>query len=225
MTAKKEGIVDIKGKQYETVAHRVHRFREEHPDWALLTEIVERTTDFVIVRAAISNDTRVIATGHAEEYRSASQINKTSALENAETSAIGRALAALGMGGTEFASANEVQNAVHQQGQPPRGGSALKATPPKGETLVLEPSEDVATVTGTIERVSVKTGETAKGKKWTRYGIQIDGEWIGTFSATIGEEAEAMTGQEVEIDWKQDGEHRTAVALREAGGLVLAADG
>jgi hypothetical protein len=58
---------------------------------------------------------KCITTGHAEEFRAASQINSTSALENAETSAIGRALAAAGWGGTEFASANEVQNAIHQQ--------------------------------------------------------------------------------------------------------------
>jgi hypothetical protein len=68
------------------------------------------------MQARIYNtECRCIATGHAEEFRAASQINSTSALENAETSAIGRALAAAGWGGTEFASANEVQNAIHQQ--------------------------------------------------------------------------------------------------------------
>jgi hypothetical protein len=60
----------------------------------------------------------VIATGLAEEKRTSSQINRTSALENCETSAIGRALAAFGLGGSEYASANEVQNAIHQQSRP-----------------------------------------------------------------------------------------------------------
>lgn len=122
---KETGIVDIRGKQYQTVAYRVGKFRETHPDWSLLTEVVERDVDCVVVRATIANeDGRVLATGHAEEYRKASQINRTSALENAETSAVGRALAALGFGGTEFATANEVVNAIHQQNNPPDASDA-----------------------------------------------------------------------------------------------------
>jgi hypothetical protein len=113
------GIVKIHGKEYQTVALRVQKFREAHPDWELSTEIIEANEKFVIMQARIYNtDGKCIATGHAEEFRSASQINSTSALENAETSAIGRALAAAGWGGTEFASANEVQNAIHQQSNP-----------------------------------------------------------------------------------------------------------
>lgn len=111
------GIIDIRGKQYQTVAYRVHQFRQDHPDWSLTSDMIERAEDCVVMRAMIANDQgRVLATGFAEEYRKSSQINRTSALENAETSAIGRALAALGYGGTEYATANEVQNAIHQQG-------------------------------------------------------------------------------------------------------------
>lgn len=110
------GIVDIRGKQYHTVAKRVDDFRAKYPDYSLTTDVLVRDDDCVVMRAAISDlDGRVIATGHSEEYRKSSQINRTSALENAETSAIGRALAAFGIGGTEFASANEVENAIHQQ--------------------------------------------------------------------------------------------------------------
>ena len=60
---------------------------------------------------------RVRGTGYAEEYRSSSKINRTSAMENAETSAIGRALAACGLAGTEYASADEVANAISQQNE------------------------------------------------------------------------------------------------------------
>src|SRR5688572_31386677 len=68
------------------------------------------------MKATITDESgRVLATGHSEEYRHTSKINETSALENAETSAIGRALAAFGLGGTEFASADEVANAIQQQ--------------------------------------------------------------------------------------------------------------
>lgn len=113
------GIVNIKGKEYQTVALRVQKFREQHPDWSIITTLISRDAETVVMLASVINEQNIIiATGHAEEFRNASQINSTSALENCETSAIGRALAAAGFGGTEFASANEVQNAIHQQSNP-----------------------------------------------------------------------------------------------------------
>lgn len=110
------GVVNIRGKEYQTVALRVQKFREAHPNWSLTSEVLFRDADCVVMKSIIADETgRVLATGHAEEFRKASQINGTSALENAETSAHGRSMAALGLGGTEFASANEVQNAIQQQ--------------------------------------------------------------------------------------------------------------
>lgn len=108
------GKVNIHGKEYETVALRVQRFREVHGmEYSLITEVLHRSEQCVVMIARIlDSNGRIIATGHAEEYRTSSSINKTSALENCETSAIGRALAAFGMGGTEFASADEVANAI-----------------------------------------------------------------------------------------------------------------
>jgi hypothetical protein len=111
-----EGIVPIHGKQYKTVAYRVNEFRQLHPDYTVSTELVEANDTLVVMKASISNEQgRLLATGFAEEVRAASKINRTSALENAETSAIGRALAALGLAGTEYASADEVANAISQQ--------------------------------------------------------------------------------------------------------------
>lgn len=108
-----EGIINIHGKEYQTVAYRIHTFWKESPDWSIITEIVHRDLECVVMKATIKDPQgRVWATGHAEEYRADGKINKTSALENAETSAIGRALACLGIGGTEFASADEVSRAV-----------------------------------------------------------------------------------------------------------------
>ncbi len=121
MTKLEDGQVLIHGKVYDTVALRVSKFRksDDTANFAIETELIDRTESDVVIKAIIKNDEgRVIATGHAEENRTASTINKTSALEVAETSAIGRALAAFGLAGTEFASADEVAQAIHQQSAP-----------------------------------------------------------------------------------------------------------
>lgn len=109
--------VNIHGKEYETVASRVVRFREaDKGTRTIKTRIIKVTKNRVIMKASIlDQEGKLLATGHAEEVRAASTLNKTSALENCETSAIGRALACLGYIGTEFASADEVANAITQQ--------------------------------------------------------------------------------------------------------------
>ncbi len=110
-----DGVVNIHGKRYKTVALRIQEFRENYPDYGLETALISQA-ELVTVKATISNeDGRILSTGFAEENRSMGSINKTSAVENAETSAVGRALAFLGLGGTEIASADEVANAISQQ--------------------------------------------------------------------------------------------------------------
>ena len=113
--------VNIHGKEYFTVAERVSAFRVKHPDLSIETEIVRWEGDDVVVRASISNDGKIIATGLAHEVRGSTNINRTSHVENCETSAIGRCLAAFGMGGTEYASADEVANAITQQNEAKAG--------------------------------------------------------------------------------------------------------
>ncbi len=113
------GTVKIHGKEYKTVALRIQEFREKYPGHTILTELVEANDTLVIVKATISWEGVVIATGYAEEVRTASKINRTSALENAETSAVGRALAFFGLGGSEIASADEVASAINQQNAQP----------------------------------------------------------------------------------------------------------
>lgn len=117
---KDSGKVNIHGKEYKTVALRVQEFREKYDqEYGIQTELVSADEQIVIMKAYISDKSGfVLGSGYAEEDRSRSQINRTSALENCETSAIGRALAACGFAGTEYASANEVQNAIHQQETP-----------------------------------------------------------------------------------------------------------
>lgn len=116
---KDTGVVNIHGKDYKTVAKRVDEFREEHKsDMSIVTSIISIDEKCVVMRADIlDKDGRTIATGHAEENRTTTGINQTSALENCETSAIGRALSCFGLAGGEFASADEVANAIRQQEQ------------------------------------------------------------------------------------------------------------
>ena len=111
------GKVKIHGKEYKTVALRVAEFRAKHPDFTIATEIVEANDVLVVMKATISMGDMVIATGHAEEVRAASKINSQAAMEVAESSAVGRALAFFGMAGEELqiASADEVVNAIQQQ--------------------------------------------------------------------------------------------------------------
>lgn len=109
------GIVKIHGKEYKTVALRVKEWREDVAlDWGVTTEVIHHDDDSVIVRAQITHLGQVMSSGLGEERRSEGNINRTSALENAETSAVGRALAFLGYGGSEIASADEVAGAIKQ---------------------------------------------------------------------------------------------------------------
>ena len=126
------GIVKIHNKEYKTVALRVNEFlaSPKHEGWAIETQLITahssdgiaRSDEYIVMKATIRDEQdRSRGTGYAEEKRGSTNINKTSALENCETSAIGRALSAVGFGGTEYASANEVTDAIIQQ-------AAMKAT-------------------------------------------------------------------------------------------------
>lgn len=113
--------VNIHGKEYFTVAERVSAFREKHPELTIETEIVRWEGDDVVVKASISDNGKLLATGLAHEVRGSTNINRTSHVENCETSAIGRCLAAYGLGGTEYATADEVANAIAQQNEAKAG--------------------------------------------------------------------------------------------------------
>lgn len=109
--------VKIHGKDYKTVVERVNEFWEHrgYDDYGIHTELLEFSPETVVVQARIIFDGRVVGSGLAFEDRDSSKINKTSYVENCETSAIGRALASIGLGGEEYASADEVQQAIRQQ--------------------------------------------------------------------------------------------------------------
>jgi len=113
------GIVNIHGKEYATVAYRLTCFRQLHPDGQIVTTLEKDDDGVIVMKSEIwldRSDGFPIATGWAEEVRGSSNINKTSALENCETSAVGRALGFAGFGSAEqIASADEVEVAIARQ--------------------------------------------------------------------------------------------------------------
>lgn len=115
--------VDIKGKEYVTVNERVKYFNEAYPNGSIKTQILSHDIDkgFVMMQTTvtpdIANPDRYF-TGIASEVQNdtRSMVNKTSYIENCETSSIGRALGIMGIGiDTSIASAEEVRNAIAQQ--------------------------------------------------------------------------------------------------------------
>lgn len=114
-----EGIrtTDIKGKQYSEVSQRIKAFRLVHPSGCITTEIIDMDNGIVTMKASVFDEqNHLLGTGFAQEKENSSFINKTSYIENCETSAIGRALGMCGYGvDVSVASAEEVQNAIHNQ--------------------------------------------------------------------------------------------------------------
>ena len=110
---------DIKDKAYATVAQRIKAFRMVYPMGCIRTELVSDIDGVCIFRAEVADHMGVVlGTGTAFERQGASFINKTSYIENCETSAVGRALGMAGFGiDVSVASADEVANAIAQQEQ------------------------------------------------------------------------------------------------------------
>jgi len=134
---------NIRGKQYVEVNERIKFFRQEdrYKDWTIMSEFPVLDSEQCVCKTTIADATgRVIATGHAHEVQGASNINKTSYVENCETSAIGRALAMLGIGiDTSIASANEVEDAIAKQDS----GSTAKKVKKVQQTFDTEPPVNI----------------------------------------------------------------------------------
>jgi len=110
---------DIKGKKYIEINQRLMAFRtcEEFVGYTLESEIVHYDENSILIKAIIkdAND-RIVATGIAGESKDTSTLNQTSFVENAETSAWGRALGCLGIGiNTAVCTKEEVERAVNKQ--------------------------------------------------------------------------------------------------------------
>ncbi len=116
------------GKEYAEVNQRIKAFRMICPNGAIHTELVSNDNGVCIFRAVVSDEEgRVLGTGTAYEKEGSTFINKTSYIENCETSAVGRALAMCGFGiDVSIASYEEVSNAMANQGEEPKPKAKAK---------------------------------------------------------------------------------------------------
>ena len=108
---------DVKGKDYAEVPQRINAFRKLYPNGGIITDIINLEGGVCVIKATVVDDSgRVLGTGTAYEKEGSTFINKTSYIENCETSAVGRALGMCGIGiDTSVASYEEVSNAIAQQ--------------------------------------------------------------------------------------------------------------
>lgn len=152
--------VDIKGKKYVEVSERIRYFREsqEFKEWSIETNIIEINEERVIMKTFIKNSEQIVkSTGVAYEKEGSSFINKTSYIENCETSSVGRALGMLGIGiKGNVASAEEVNNAIKQQGDIEQLQTIKKAK--KANTT--PPQQQVNT-----QNIKITMATAAQGKK------------------------------------------------------------
>lgn len=136
---KKLKLTDIKGKDYAEVAQRIKAFRSICPNGTIITEMISNNNGVCVFKATVMDGDTILGTGTAYEKESSSYINKTSYIENCETSAVGRALGMCGFGDTSVASAEEVANAIAQQEQmkKPAPKQAPKKSTPREKLLAL----------------------------------------------------------------------------------------
>lgn len=113
--------IDIKGKEYSEVNQRIKAFRMVYPDGIIDTKMISNENGVCVFKAQVGyydfdGSVKWLGTGYAYEKENSTFINKTSFIENCETSAVGRALGMAGFGiDVSVASAEEVQNAIANQ--------------------------------------------------------------------------------------------------------------
>ena len=134
--------IDVKGKDYAEVPQRIKAFRSLFPNGAIETSIISNDNQMVVMKATVRDEEgHILGEGHAYEKESSSFINKTSYIENCETSAVGRALGMCGFGiDTSVASYEEVTNAINNQDRM-KAEKAMETTPKTEEEARKKCSE------------------------------------------------------------------------------------
>ena len=162
------GVTQRGGKKYTEVAKRVEAFRKHFGlKFGITTDIVIDDGKRVVMKAKIfdlANPTTSVGEGFAEEIRGSSNVNKTSAIENCETSAIGRALASCGLHGGQYASVDEIIKAKNNEINIDNNnlGEENKPDPKVDWTLYISKQQDNIRRMKTLTALSSWTNNEAK---------------------------------------------------------------
>ena len=161
MTDLTDKAINIKGKQYVLVSSRILTFNAEYPNGSIRTELIsEPTAEVVVIKATVLPDfqnAKRYYTGYSQAKWGDGYINKTSALENAETSAVGRALAMMGIGVIDsVASVDEINKAESSKGG--------QQTVDKQDWMNHDPANLACETCG--EPANFRSGE-KNGRKWS----------------------------------------------------------
>jgi hypothetical protein len=161
----KNKAIDIKGKKYVLVSDRVAYFNETYPKGSIITNLVsEPTSEMIIVQAIVrpdSSESMRQFTGYSQAVIGEGMVNKTAALENAETSAVGRALGMMGIGVIEsIASADEIHKA------------SINPEPKKYKLEGLATDKQKETIKTNLEKIGVELNDQADYLQ-SEWGVNI----------------------------------------------------
>lgn len=175
---KSHGVVQRGGKKYTQVVHRMEAFREAFGlQYGVDTMVIHDDGQRVVMKAVITGeDGAIIGSGFAEEIRGQGNVNKTSALENCETSAVGRALASIGLSGGEYASANEMDG-VDRKSQAQESVQKPQNKPQESvdwEAWGKQAVEEIKACTGKVTLEQWKSANLAKLKACKSSAPQVN---------------------------------------------------
>lgn len=173
-------------EDYETVEERLVKFWKDHPDGQIHTKVLEHTASRFIVEASIFRteaDARPWTTGLAEETIQGRGVNATSALENCETSAIGRALANAGYATkgkrasreemSKVKAKVEVQNIVQEtKAKMAQTATEYVPVPKEDDPWAIRPAEPTQTLEQAVEMVKDVLGGTATDES-CKHGARV----------------------------------------------------
>jgi hypothetical protein len=173
---------------YEPVEHRIKRFLTDHKDGRILTylESDPNNMDYAVFRAHVEVNGTLLATGWSQAIRDKElsvskggqeyeSVNYTSWLENAETSAIGRALANAGYQGSKRASREEMQKAGDREEAGQRESEQVAA---RNRALVVELEAELEKAKGIVEPARIEAMKAQMAKMATELAGVAYSQWL-----------------------------------------------
>lgn len=206
-------LLNLRGREYLEVKYRLVWFREEHPDWAIETELLSVTENSAYARAVIKDEQgRIIATSHKFE----SKRGFPDFIEKAETGSIGRALALIGYG-TQFC-ADELDEGERIVDAPvevqPRHGA--DSQPRSGASASSEKRDEMSSEEGS-SRSAASTREADAGAS-AEANLKDPGEYRITFGRKYkGIKLKDIPRSELEgyVEWLEDNASKKGLPLSE----------